>query len=69
MGGAMFSPGSSTMAPVNLSSKKSISFWAKGDKRLSPSRSSPEPGLHPGDPEFTPGPEWKEYTFPSRISR
>src|SRR5262249_11923660 len=29
--GAMFTPGSAPMEPVNLSSKKEISFWAKGN--------------------------------------
>ena len=27
----MFSPGNAPMSPVDLSSKKAISFWAKGD--------------------------------------
>lgn len=31
--GAIFFPGPTPMAPVNLSSKKAISFWAKGDAR------------------------------------
>jgi len=29
--GAMFSPGPTPMAPVNLSARKAIQFWAKGD--------------------------------------
>ncbi len=29
--GAFFSPGSTAMAPVNLSSKKAVRFWVKGD--------------------------------------
>jgi imidazolonepropionase-like amidohydrolase len=63
--GAMFSPGSSTMAPVNLSSKKSISFWAKGDKRLCAVEIFAQSlGFIPATRNFTPGPEWKEYTFP-----
>jgi imidazolonepropionase-like amidohydrolase len=31
--GAMFFPGSAPMTPVNLSSKRAISFWVKGDNR------------------------------------
>jgi hypothetical protein len=29
--GALYSPGAAPMQPANLSSKKAISFWAKGD--------------------------------------
>ncbi|HWG19784.1 MAG TPA: hypothetical protein VG225_04575 [Terracidiphilus sp.] len=29
--GALYSPGTAPMQPVNLSSKKAIRFWAKGD--------------------------------------
>src|SRR5262249_34000553 len=31
--GALFFPGPQPMAPANLSTKKAISFWAKGDGR------------------------------------
>lgn len=31
--GALFSPGAQPMAPANLSAKKGISFWARGDGR------------------------------------
>jgi len=54
---------------ANLSSKKAISFWAKGDGQsytllvLTESRngSSGEP---PAMTTFVAGPEWKQYTFP-----
>jgi hypothetical protein len=66
--GALYSPGSTPMQPVNLSSKKTISFWAKGDGKsymlvvLTEARNGSN-----GPPAMTPfaaGPEWKQYTFP-----
>jgi len=66
--GAMFAPGSSPMEPVNLSSKKSISSWAKGDGKtytltvLTQARSGRE-GM-PAMTTFVAGSEWKQYTFP-----
>ncbi len=66
--GAMYSAGSAPMEPVNLSSKKSISFWAKGDGRnyllvvLTASRSG-QNGM-PAMTQFVAGSEWKQYTFP-----
>jgi imidazolonepropionase-like amidohydrolase len=63
--GVMFSPGHAMLAPVNLSSKKAIQFWAKGDgqtyqvmvfaKRL---------GLRPATQTFVAGPDWKQFTLP-----
>jgi imidazolonepropionase-like amidohydrolase len=61
--GAMFGPGKTIMAPANLSSRKGISFWAKGDARqcalefFAQSR-----GFMPVIKFFKVGPEWKEYT-------
>jgi beta-xylosidase len=66
--GVMFSPGTAPMEPVNLSSKKEISFWAKGDGKtytvvvLTQSRSG-QNGM-PAMTPFVAGPEWKEYRFP-----
>jgi beta-glucosidase len=66
--GAMFSPGSTPMEPVNLSGKKGITFWAKGDGKtytlvvLTETRSG-QNGM-PAMTQFTAGPEWKEYSFP-----
>ena len=66
--GIMFSPGSSPMDPANLSSKKGISFWAKGDGKtytlvvLTQARSG-QNGM-PAMTPFVAGPEWKQYTFP-----
>jgi len=66
--GAMFSPGSAPMEPVNLSSKKTISFWAKGDGKtnmlvvltLARSGQNGMPAMTP----FVAGPDWKQFTFP-----
>jgi beta-glucosidase len=66
--GVMFTPGSAPVEPVNLSSKKGISFWAKGDGRtyalvvLTASRSG-QNGM-PAMTPFAAGPEWRQYTFP-----
>ena len=63
--GTMFSPGKTMMAPVNLSSKKAISFWAKGDARLyAVELFAQSLGFMPAAKTFTAGPDWKEYTFP-----
>jgi beta-glucosidase len=67
--GALYSPGAAPMQPVNLSSKKKISFWAKGDGGaytlivLTESRSG-NSGQMPAMTQFVAGPEWKLYTFP-----
>ena len=63
--GVLFSPGPTMMAPVNLSTRKAIQFWAKGDgqtyqimlfsKRL---------GYRPATLSFLAGPEWKLFTMP-----
>jgi beta-glucosidase len=64
--GVMFFPGSSPMDAVNLSSKRTISFWAKGDGKsyvvamITESNSGGMPAFQ----AFVAGPEWKEYSFP-----
>jgi beta-glucosidase len=66
--GAMFTPGNASMEPVNLSGKKEISFWAKGDGDrymlivLTASRSG-QNGM-PAMVPFVATKEWKQYTFP-----
>ena len=66
--GAMLALGSAPMEPVNLSGKKEISFWAKGDGKtymlvmLTQARSG-QNGI-PAMTPFVAGPEWKEYHFP-----
>ena len=61
----MFAPGSSPMEAVNLSSKKTISFWAKGDGKtyvlalITGSTAGGTPAMQP----FVAGPDWKQYSF------
>jgi beta-glucosidase len=63
--GVLFAPGSSPMEAVNLSRKKTISFWAKGDGQnytvalLTESSAGGIPAMQP----FVAGPEWKQYSF------
>jgi imidazolonepropionase-like amidohydrolase len=62
--GAMFYPGAAEMTPANLSSKKEIFFWAKGDGntfRLMLFATSH--GFQPAFRTFVAGPEWKQFTF------
>jgi beta-glucosidase len=66
--GALYSPNTAIMQPANLSSKKAISFWAKGDGGTYTILVLSE--AHNGQNEIPPmatfvaGPEWKQYTFP-----
>ncbi|HEY6348705.1 MAG TPA: CIA30 family protein [Candidatus Angelobacter sp.] len=63
--GAMFFPGATPMAPVNLSGKKSISFWTKGDgATYSVMVYSQGNGYIPARQNFVAGPEWKKVTMP-----
>lgn len=63
--GAFFSPGPVMMSPANLSFKKSICFWAKGDgKTYSVMIFAQSLGFMPAVQTFTAGPEWQEFTFP-----
>ena len=65
---AVFMPGSQPMEPVNLSAKKEIRFWAKGDghsyKLLMLTQQHNGQNGPPPAVDFTAGPEWKQYTFP-----
>ena len=67
--GALYSPGAAMMQPANLSSKKAISFWAKGDGGtyvllvLTEARGG-NSGEMPAMTTFAAGPEWKQYSFP-----
>jgi len=62
--GAMFSPGKWSFAPENLSSKKAITFWAKGDgQKYSVMVYAEHRGFMPAVETFVPGKEWKQYTF------
>lgn len=63
--GAMFFPGDAPMAPANLSSKKEISFWAKGDgKEYRVMFFATSQGYMPAIRSFVAGAEWKQFTFP-----
>ncbi len=64
-GGVMFSPGTQPFAPVNLSAKKSISFWAKGDGKTYRIMFFTESGGRmPAQHTFDAGPEWKRISLP-----
>lgn len=63
--GAFFSPGSAPFDPVNLSSKKAIHFWIRGDGR--PYRLmffTKAGGYNPAIQNLTVTAEWKEITLP-----
>ena len=63
--GAMFSPGTQPMQPADLSSKKEIRFWTKGDgKTYRVMVFARSKGMMPITQTFVAGPEWKEYSFP-----
>ena len=62
--GVMFMPGPTMMAPADLSARKSISFWAKGDgKKYACMIFAQSLGWTPAGQDFTAGPEWKEHSF------
>jgi imidazolonepropionase-like amidohydrolase len=63
--GVMWSPGAQPMTPADLSSKKEIRFWSKGDGgtyRIMIFAQSK--GMTPVDQSFVAGPEWREQVFP-----
>jgi beta-xylosidase len=64
--GAFFAPGASIQDAVNLSSKRTVSFWAKGDGKtyaviLSTASRQGQP---PVPKTFVAGPEWEHHSFP-----
>lgn len=62
--GAMFYPGPRPMSPANLSAKRGISFWAKGDgKRYSVMMFAQSLGYRPAIQYFVAEQEWTQYTF------
>jgi len=65
-GGALFAPGGSPSESVNLSGKKTISFWAKGDGKTYTIALTTEAnqGGMPAMKQFAAGAEWKQYSFP-----
>ena len=64
--GVFFHPGSSPEEVVDLSQKKTISFWAKGmAKPYSIAvQTQTNAGSVPTILPFVTGPEWKQYAFP-----
>ncbi|HEY1220356.1 MAG: CIA30 family protein [Bryobacteraceae bacterium] len=63
--GVLFSPGPAIMAPANLSARKAIQFWAKGDGRTyQVMLFSRRLGYRPATQNFVAGPEWKQFTMP-----
>jgi imidazolonepropionase-like amidohydrolase len=63
--GAMFSPGKEVFQPTDLSSKKELRFWAKGDgKTYRVFVFAENKGYAPLTQTFVAGAEWKEYVFP-----
>jgi imidazolonepropionase-like amidohydrolase len=63
--GVMFSPGAQPFVPVNLSSKKSISFYAKGDgQTYRVLFFTASGGRIPSQQTFTAGSDWKQTTIP-----
>lgn len=62
--GAMFSPGPTMMSPANLSFKKSISLWAKGEgKTYTIMIFAQSLGYIPASQNFSAGTEWEEFVF------
>ena len=63
--GVMWAPGSQPFVPVNLSSKKSISFFAKGDgQTYRVLVFTASGGRIPAQQTFVAGTEWKKNTVP-----
>ena len=64
--GVLFFPGSSPQDSANLSGKKTLSFWAKGDGKTYAVAVQTEAnaGQMPAIQNFTAGPEWKQFSFP-----
>jgi imidazolonepropionase-like amidohydrolase len=63
--GAMFSPGAQQFTPANLSARKEIRFWAKGDgKTYRLMLFAQSKGYTPLSQDFTPTATWQEFVFP-----
>src|SRR6185436_4903115 len=63
--GVMFSPGAAPMTPVNLSSKKALHFFCKGDGgKYRVMLYTKHGGYMPAVKLVTMGEKWKEYSLP-----
>jgi len=64
--GVFFHPGASPEDPIDLSKRKTISFWAKGDgKSYSIAvQTQSNSGSVPTIQQFVAGADWKQYSFP-----
>lgn len=63
--GVMWAPGSQPFVPLNLSSKKQISFFTKGDgQTYRVLVFTTSGGRIPAQQTFTAGTDWKKYSFP-----
>lgn len=63
--GVMWSPGGQPMAPADLSSKKELRFWSKGDGgTYRVMLFAQSKGMQPVEQTFVAGPEWREHVFP-----
>lgn len=63
--GAMLMTGKAPMQPANLSSKRELRFWAKGDgQRYTVMLFSQSRGQQPLTQQFTAGAEWTEFVMP-----
>jgi imidazolonepropionase-like amidohydrolase len=63
--GVLYSPGATMMAPVNLSARKAIQFWAKGEgQSYEVMVFTTRGGYRPAIQTFVAGPEWKQFTLP-----
>jgi imidazolonepropionase-like amidohydrolase len=63
--GASLSPGAASFAVVDLSARKGLRFWARGDGRgYQVMLFSQSHGRMPLSQSFTAGPAWKELAFP-----
>jgi imidazolonepropionase-like amidohydrolase len=62
--GAFFSPGVGFMTPANLSFKKAVTFWTKGDgKTYTAMVFAQSLGYMPSVRTFVAGPEWEKHTI------
>lgn len=63
--GAMFMPASVPMQPANLSAKKELTFWARGDgQTYRVMLFAQSKGMIPLSKPFESTTEWKQFTFP-----